>query len=374
MLDWFLFQCMEEPSSTRRSTSSFAIAERLGSRANALVSLLKETRSIAIVCHTNPDTDCVASAVALMQVAREVGVRDADIFYDGEMSQRGTTILLNSLNVETTLLDSGTDLGEYERVAFVDHSLLGMSDRALLNVQIDIVIGRHSSNQPSQNAEFADVRQEAGTTTTIMLDYLRALDADIDAELATGLFFAIQTETLDFQRRMTPSEYEAVVYLHPRIDTTLLARLNDPPLSPAALTTVGEAILARKTRSSYLFSFVGPIEDREALTHATEYLLKLEGTGTAVVAGIEKDTIRISARSTDRRVRLERMLREAFGDQGEIGGHDGTATAKVPLGLASDAIDREGVITMIADAVERRFFDAVTLDGNEAYNRSAPID
>jgi hypothetical protein len=47
----------------------------------------------------------------------------------------------------------------------------------------------------------------------------------------------------------------------------------------------------------------------------------------------------VGRRTIDRRIDPKAVLQQAFGDRAEIGGHGGTATVRIPLGLASDALD-----------------------------------
>ncbi|MFB6189024.1 MAG: bifunctional oligoribonuclease/PAP phosphatase NrnA, partial [Halapricum sp.] len=44
--------------------------------------------SLTIVCHNNPDPDCLASALALGRIAAAVGIDERRILYSGNISHQ----------------------------------------------------------------------------------------------------------------------------------------------------------------------------------------------------------------------------------------------------------------------------------------------
>jgi len=66
-------------------------------------------------------------------------------------------------------------------------------------------------------------------------------------------------------------------------------------------------------------SGIGRTSERDALPQAADYLTTLEGVETAIVFGIVKDGIQISARSTDSRIHIGNVLDGAFSDVGTAG-------------------------------------------------------
>ncbi|MFC7006528.1 DHH family phosphoesterase [Halalkalicoccus salilacus] len=58
------------------------------SQAGELFDYLTDTESLAIICHWNPDPDCIASALALETIAMEAGVADVRIFYSGALGHQ----------------------------------------------------------------------------------------------------------------------------------------------------------------------------------------------------------------------------------------------------------------------------------------------
>jgi nanoRNase/pAp phosphatase (c-di-AMP/oligoRNAs hydrolase) len=323
----------------------------------ALVDCLTETTSLAIVCHDNPDPDCLASALALERIADEVGVDDVTMLYGGEVSHQQNRVFVNSLGVDLQTFDD-VDLDAHDSVALVDSSRPGANNGLPSDATVDIVIDHHPGEEIK--GEFVAVHEDASSTTTILVEYLYTLGIMPESDLATGMLFAIRRETLDFIRNVTEEEYLAGHYLHSAVDETLLRKMDDPPVSEITLDAIGTAIQTRTVQSAYLVANVGRTTERDALPQAADYLLNLEGVETVLVFGISDGKVEVSARSTDSRVDLGVILEDVFGELGEAGGHDDMAAAKIPMGLYADACNGESeaaLIDITEDLIEKRFFE-----------------
>jgi len=136
--------------------------------------------------------------------------------------------------------------------AFVDHSTPGSNNRVTPETAVDIVIDHHPAD--AIEAQFVDHREDSGATATILTEYVRALEIDLDATLATALMFAIRRETLNFLRGTTRAEYDAARFLHDDVDNDLLRKLSNPSVSGAALDAIATAINNRMTKSAVLIS------------------------------------------------------------------------------------------------------------------------
>lgn len=325
--------------------------------AEALLECLSDTSRLAIVCHDNPDPDCLGSALALEQIANVADVDDVTLLYSGDISHQQNRVFVNSLDFELESYDQ-VDVDDHDTVALVDSSIPGENNCLPADAEVDVVIDHHPGETP--DAEFVTVREDASSTTTILVEYLYALDVQLDSDLATAMLFAIRRETLDFIRGMTEKAYLAGYYLHSSVDDDLLRKMDDPALSEITLDAIGTAIQTRRVQSAYLVANVGRTTERDALPQAADYLLNLEGVETVLVFGISDGTIEVSARSTDSRVDVGSIVEDVFGDLGDAGGHEEMAAAEIPMGLYADACNGESekeLIEITDSLIERRFFE-----------------
>ena len=128
---------------------------------------------------------------------------------------------------------------------------------------------------------------------------------------------------------------------------------------------MARAVLDRALVGGHLLAFAGRIRDREAIAQAAELLVRLEGVSVAVVFGIMRDRVYISARSAEPSLDAGKLLHSAFGRVGSAGGHATAAGAQIPLasiGIGDDS-GRDG---LASKAVRRLYMRAVGLsDGSD---------
>ncbi|MFC6836785.1 DHH family phosphoesterase [Halomarina ordinaria] len=321
---------------------------------DVLFDLLDGHDSLAIVCHNNPDPDCLGSALALQSLAEACGVSDVVVLYAGEITHQQNRAMVNLLAIDAVEYDPDR-LAAAELVAFVDHSLPGVNNPVTDEYTPDIVIDHHPVDDVS--GAFVDHREAVGATASILTEYLCEADVAVDERVATGLLFGIRRETLEFMRGVTEAEYAAAEYLHPRADLDVLRQLSDSLFTPTTLDSIAEATRNRDVRGSVLVSNVGLTAERDALPQAADHLLNLEGVTTTVVFGVVGDTVHLSARSRDSRVDVGKLLHRAFDDVGSAGGHRDMAGGTLPLGLFSVLADNEDLCSLVGETITERVFD-----------------
>ena len=319
-------------------------------RARELHDLLAEGEELTVVCHNNPDPDCLASALALGRIAADAGIDEQHIIYSGTISHQQNRVFVNLIEMDLQSFErcDVTDREEGSLLAFVDHSVPGANNQVPEDTPVDIVIDHHTAE--GIQARFVDHREEVGATATILTEYVEALGIEFDPILATALLFAIRRETLGFLRGATRAEYAAGGTLHEHVDMDLLRRLANPAISGATIDAISDAIDNRVVRGSVLISHVGRTTERDALPQAADYLASLEGVETTVVFGIVEDTVQISARSMDPRIHIGDVLSGTFADVGSAGGHREMAGGEIPLGLFAD---EAGEDDQLIDIVQR---------------------
>lgn len=332
------------------------------SQAQQLHELLKEGSELNIICHNNPDPDCLASALALGRIAAAAGIDERQILYSGNISHQQNRAFVNLLDIDlqpfepTTIQNRKSD----SLLAFVDHSTPGKNNTVPADTAVDIVIDHHPADEI--DARFVDHREELGAAATILTEYVRALDIELETDLATALLFAIRSDTLDFLRGATHGEYEAAGHLHEYADQEMLRQLSTPSVSGGTLDAISTAIDNRKIKQAVLISHVGRTAERDALPQAVDYLVRLEGVQTAIVFGLVDDAIHISARSPDARVNAGTVLHEAFKDVGSGGGHHDVAGGEISLGIFADyRSDDTQLLEMVEETITARLVAELNL-------------
>jgi len=317
---------------------------------------------LTIVCHNNPDPDCLASALALGRIAADAGIDERHILYSGDISHQENRAFVNLLEIDLKPFDATEleDRPDDSLVAFVDHSTPGANNNVPPETAIDIVIDHHPAE--SIDARYVDHREEIGAAATILAEYVQTLNLEVDPMLATALLFAIRRETLNFLRGATAAEYDAAGFLHDYADLDLLQTLSTPSVSGATLDAIATAITNRTTTAAVLISHVGRTSERDAVPQAADYLATLEGVETVIVFGVVDESIHLSARSPDPRVHVGDLLGKTFADVGSAGGHHDVAGGEIPLGLFADFTnDDDSLLAIIEQVITARLLAELDL-------------
>ncbi len=356
-----------------------------GRRARALRRTLRSIDGhLAVVMHDNPDPDAIASAVALVRVAEQVGV-DATACYYGRVSHQENRALVNLLDLDLRRLSPDDDLSAFDAFALVDHSRPGVNDQLPADLPIDVVIDHHPPREPV-TATFVDLRSEVGATSTLLTGYLARFGVEQygGERIATALLYGIRVDTAEFTREVTAADFEAAAALSAHVDETRLEQVESPSVAGETLDILARAVRERDVRGDALATCVGSIRDRDALAQAADRLLDLDGVTTTLVFGYDdadEPTVYVSARSRGTTLDLGETLRLAFDGLGSAGGHADMAGAQIPVsavGHDADDADRE---TVIREVITETFFDAIAdrprevpRTSGEAYETDAADD
>lgn len=305
-------------------------------RKENLENVLQSGEKMAIIMHDNPDPDCISSALSLKLIAEKMGVV-SDVFYGGQIGYQENQVLVELLELILIHPEGNLDFSEYDLTAFVDHCPWDYTSIAR-GVDPDIVIDHHML--PEYRGRFMDVREDVGSTSTILIEYLQLFEIEIDSKLATGLFYGLLVDTDNFRRSISTEDIEALKVLRGRVDMELLSRVEKAGFSRGLershtdadfLDVLGEAVKNMQEREGVVFSCVGEVKYRDAVSNSADYLSKMEKVDMVVVYGVIKDTVYISARSWDEGLHVGKLLREAFRGLGKAGGHPSIGGGAIPL-------------------------------------------
>ncbi|MXV64092.1 bifunctional oligoribonuclease/PAP phosphatase NrnA [Natronorubrum sp. JWXQ-INN-674] len=332
--------------------------------AGAAIGLRKRLTAIdgrlAVVMHDNPDPDAIASAVALTDIAAEVGI-DADACYFGDISHQENRAMVNLLDLDLRNLSPEDSLEGYDAFALVDHSRPGVNDQLPEELHVAIVIDHHPPRGPVPG-DFVDLREHAGATSTVLTEYLKRFSLEPRRATATALLYGIRIDTNDFTREVSPADFNAASILWPHVDTSVLRQIEQPTVEGETLETIARAIKNRIQRDSVAVASVGRINDRDALPQAADQLLSMQGVETTLVFGFRDEMAFLSARSRAADVDLGETLRDAFDRIGSAGGHADMAGAQLEIGILGSADDEdevESIVSVVEEVITNRFLEAI---------------
>ena len=325
--------------------------------------MLEKSKSLAIVMHDNPDPDAMSSAYALKAIAENMKV-NTDIYYGGEIGHEGNKMMVELLKWDFKKITEHKKhiLREYDKIALIDMPNLSNTTIFPSEIEPDIIIDHHYTEEEKINAEFVDIRPKVGATATIMTSYLRDFGIEVNEQLATGLMYGILVDTNNFKRNFEKEDTEAVYFLKSKINKELLNIIENPNISSTTLDVLSKAINNKKIYDKYVISNVGHIEKKESLSQSANLLLKLEGITVSLVIGIIEDHVYVSARSRDQFIDISKIITKAFSKMGSAGGHMNFAAAKISIGAFSCTEDKDILVKIVGDTISEYFFKTLKLN------------
>ena len=284
---------------------------------------------ILLLIQQDPDPDAIASALAFRHLIGR-NRSTAHIVSFGEVTRPENLAMLRLLDIQVEKV--GPDVfSKYDSICMLDVQPPHLNENLChLVPPIDVVIDHHPE-KPGYQAKIKDIRATYGATSTILTEYLRAIDFSISQRLATALLYGIKSDTLLLGRGVDPADIKAFSFLYPLANTNILRRIERPEVHPEDIDSFSTALKKRTIVKNILFSHLGRVRREDVIPHFADFSLQIEGVEWAVVSGVFHGTLVISVRNVGYVRSAGAIMKKAFGNIGSAGGHSHMAKAVIPL-------------------------------------------
>lgn len=325
------------------------------SAVDAWIKIFDKGDYFAIICHDQPDPDCLASALAVQILAQSKG-KIANIYYGGEIPYTQNSVMMNVLNISATKLESDEE-NEEESIQQIKETIdksviivvdtscsfgkennIGLSQFIVKDRKPDAVIDHHTAN-PHLDCPFY-VNRSYGACSTILVEMLVSLGLTISKGLATALYLGISTDTADLKSEGTvQNDIDAIEFLRSVMDIELLRKIYDYPKPLALLELRKRAYGSFNIYGNNLtISNVGLInpQQRALVAKICEEMLQIESIDSALVLGIVDEGfdrpkfLIASFRTEVLAINVSQFIQKIFGKK-YGGGRRGAGAAKIPL-------------------------------------------
>ncbi|MDR2387640.1 MAG: DHH family phosphoesterase [Deltaproteobacteria bacterium] len=284
------------------------------------------------------DPDSIASSVALKRLLWR-RVAQVTVASTNECRRPDNLRLLRALGLTLVHLND-IDVSHYTKLAMVDSQ--PHHTPQTLDMHFSVVVDHHPVghlNPHQPQPEFIDIRSDYGATATIFVQYLKAAKIKPNQLLATALFYAIKTDTLNFARQGQIEDVEAFRWLYPLVHLPLLSQIEQAPISRKSFKYFLEGLNTVVFHKNYAATYFQELDHSDTLVIAADFLMQIEGVSRAFSCGVYDDKLVVVLRSLGiRSSNLGALAHEAFGSYGSAGGHKNMARAEMPL----SAIDPKG--------------------------------
>ncbi len=322
-------------SATRKRVRPVTIGEGDAEpRLAELRAALEGGTGLLILTHDNPDPDALASAFGLLKLAESFDGLEARIGFGGFVGRAENRTMVRQLGLPV-LPTWAVSFDDIDVIALVD-TQPGTGNNSLPeDREPAVVIDHHPLRESTKRARFFDVRPGCGSSCTILTQYLQAAGIPLEGNLATALFYGIQSETQDLGREAGDADINASLALYPGTDRELISRIRYPDLPKPYFRSLHRSLERARTRGPVVVSYVGRLDYPDLVAELADFYLRYEGAKWSFCIGLFQDDILISVRTNLRDASAGQLLRRVVGREGSAGGHGMMAGARVPVGHLS---------------------------------------
>lgn len=334
-------------------------------RIQQAVEELEGRKHTLILLHNDPDPDAISSGRAMEALFKHFLPEARYTLAHGGLIGRAENMTMARLFMPHALriptFEAEEALKAYDAIILVD-TQPGASNHLLYGTSypvenVILAVDHHPPKRGQVRAVIHDVRPEIGACATMLCEYLAAAEIEIDAPLATALFYGIKSDTRGLSRHTDELDIWAYTILRNLIDTDLLNQIEHVQLPRSYFRSLNDALAntrlyhcdllvagSEETNGngqpcvgdvaiSMLFSMKRP----DMASEVADLLLRLDGVCWAVCLGIFEDRLVISVRSDSADARAGRLVRSIVGRNGTAGGHDTMAGGRIHLPTATPA-------------------------------------
>ncbi|MBI5493834.1 MAG: DHH family phosphoesterase [Deltaproteobacteria bacterium] len=301
-------------------------------RVAQLLHLAKGKKRALLLTHDNPDPDSLASAWALGQLLEDRAGLECTVAYGGLIGRAENRAMVRLLKIPVMPVHR-VKPEEFDVVGLVD-TQPEIGNHSLPEVDLPVIcIDHHPARPESDQAAYHDVGGDAGATSTLLTNYLRAAGVTPRPAVATALFYGIKSDTRDLGREVGRWDVEAYQWLIPLTDMPAVSAIEHPQLPREYFQVLAKALRRVELHGNVTVVELGRVYVPELVPEMADRLMTIDGTKWALATGLHDGSLYLSVRVSDKRMRSVNILRERLDplDAGSSGGHGSMAGARLEL-------------------------------------------
>ena len=300
------------------------------SRSDRFLLALEPYRRVVLASHINPDPDALASMLGLHAVINHrLPELEVTLTLDGMLARAENRAMVELLQIPLQPVEDSPK-GPDVALIMVD-SQPHTGRRGSESVTPVAVLDHHQTGGDLDGVAFKDIRPDMGATSTMVAGYLLEQAVPVTERLATALFYGIESESMGYPRESGPADDGALVWLYPRADKDLMARIRNPRLPESYFATAQHALANAFLYGELLVCWCGEVPQPDIIAELADFFIRLDDAHWVVAIGRFQDQIRLSARTDSLGARSGEVLRAVVDGLGTAGGHDKRAGGAIPL-------------------------------------------
>ena len=291
----------------------------------------KSDDQVLIVINADPDAMASALAVKRLLWRKAAGVTISNI---NVIKRPDNLAMIRLLNINLTHVDQ-INPDHFTRFVMVDSQ--PNHHESFSKFQFDLIIDHHPDTKPG--APFLDIRPTYGATASIMTEYLRAAKIKPSTKLATGLFFAIKTDTSNFERQTLIEDLRAFQFLFRHANAHLTRKIEQAEIPLGFLKYFKIALETMKRRKRRVFVHLGNITNPDICVLIADFFMRVNAVTWSIVSGVCGNRLVVVFRNDGIRKNAGNVAKSSLGSFGSAGGHKSMARAEIQISDIADKVD-----------------------------------
>ncbi len=271
------------------------------------------------------DPDSIASAMAVKRLLWRK-VASVNISSINIVERPDNSAMIRLLGVDLTHI-SKINKSDFSRFIMVDSQ--PDHNEGFSGINPDVIIDHHP--ETGAQASFIDIRPQYGAASSILTEYLRAAKIKPSSKLATGLFFAIKTDTNNFVRQTSLEDIRAFQFLFRYVNIHLVQKIEHVDLRMDFLKYFKKALMTKYMRKGRVYVNLGNIEAPDICVLIADFFMRVNSVKWSIVSGIYEKKLIVVFRNDGSCRNAGVVAKKSFGAIGSAGGHKSMARAEIPI-------------------------------------------
>ncbi len=295
-------------------------------RSDRCIDALQPFERVVVVSHVNPDPDSLASMLGIKALVEssQPGKR-VILTVDGMIARSENRAMVELIPIPLVPVETVVT-GPETAVVMVDTQPF-TGRRFSEAARPQVVIDHHETGGVLDGVLFRDIRTHIGAASTMVTGYLIEQRVVVTPQLATALLYGIESETTGYPRESSSLDDGAQIWLFPRADKDLLAKIRNPKLPQSHFATFQHALANAFLYDRLVVSWCGAVTQPDIVAEIADFFVRFEEVDWSLAAGAFDGLLKLSLRAGELGCRAGEVLYTVVNGLGNAGGHD-----RVPAG------------------------------------------
>ncbi len=287
---------------------------------------------LLIMTHDNPDPDALAAGVVLAALFEQKWAVKTFLGYSGLVDRSENKAMLQLLTPQWVPLEDLDNLQNYPAIALVD-TQPGTGNNSLPDdLTPKVVFDHHLPIQDGcEFVAFVDINPEIGATTSLVYRYFEAADLEPDSDLASAVFYGIQTDTQGLMRSYSNIDQEIYIKTLTKINRKKLNQVIHARLPREYYRAFDRGLQAAQVFGKLVVAYLGELHRPDFVAELADYLVRLQGIEAVLCMGNHGTTMYLSLRTPSFEDNAGQIIQELVAPHGKAGGHDSIAGGQIGL-------------------------------------------